>query len=151
MAPEVKTEHGDQSVFHFNARVGQTIGVGVDTLDGAHEPEEKIDGVDGLVHQGAAAVQLPRAAPSAPVVIRLRPVPFHVRVAHDDPAKPAFLQGSPRRLVGRRKAALKDHSHLDALGLGSLDDVRHRSSVTSRGFSTTTCLPASIAAKAGSR
>ena len=49
--------------------------------DVAHKPEQQIDAMNRLIHERASAVEFPRAAPCAAVVILLGAVPFDDRVA----------------------------------------------------------------------
>ena len=57
-----KFERGDGRVFDRDPLVGQQAGVGGHFAHRAHQPGEDVDAVNRLVHQRAAAVQLPRAA-----------------------------------------------------------------------------------------
>ena len=74
-------------------------------VDRPHHPQQQIDVVDGLVHQGAAAVERLRALPAALVVVRLRPPPFAGRLAQRQPAEAAGLDGLPSAPGWRRRSA----------------------------------------------
>ena len=102
----VESQRRDGDVFDFDPLVGERGGVGLHFDHGAHEPGEQVDGVDGLVHEGAAAVEGPGAAPGAAVVVLLRAVPLHVGVAEREPAEAAGVDGllhELRRVVEPRR------------------------------------------------
>ena len=73
--------------------MGQRGGEGRTTYDRAHEPLEHVDVVDGLVHQGPAAVEGLRALPAALVVVGLVPPPGAIGHAEGEPAEPALVDG----------------------------------------------------------
>ena len=79
--------------------------------------------MDGLVHQGAAAVERLGALPAALVVVRLRPPPFARRFAERQPAETARLDGRFQRSVGVAETRGKDGAELDAVPIAGLDDL----------------------------
>src|SRR5262249_28264428 len=83
----LERERGDGNVFDLDIFMGGGGGFGVDAGDGAGEPLQQIDGMDGLVHQSAAAVHGPGAAPLAAVVVLLGAPPFHLGGGEDDLAE----------------------------------------------------------------
>ncbi len=97
-------------------------GHGADLGDGPQEPLEKVHGVDALVHQAAAAVQLPRAAPGARVVVGLIAVPLDRRAAEGDGAETASIQGAFEGKKIVREAAREDPSQEDAGLVGGGND-----------------------------
>src|SRR5919112_6374422 len=109
---EFEDRHG--GVLDLDPLVGEQAGVGGDLDDAAHQPLQEVDAVYGLVNQDPPAVQLPRAAPPARVVIGLRPPPPHLRRPHGQAAE--LLPGD--RAVdgqGRRvEAVLAYNGHLPA-------------------------------------
>ena len=76
-------------------------GQGLDRVDVAHQPVEQVDVVDRLVHQGAAAVEVPGPAPAAGVVVLLGPPPLDVGVAQGQAAEPAGVDRLLEGEVGR--------------------------------------------------
>ena len=56
---------------------------------------EQVDVVDRLIHQRAAAVELPGPAPAAGVVILLGAPPLDVRIAQGEPAEAARARSPP--------------------------------------------------------
>ena len=70
-------------------------------LDVAHQPGEQVDIVDRLVHEGAAAVEVPGSSPAAGVVVLLGPPPLHVGVAQGEAAEPAACDRFLEPEVGR--------------------------------------------------
>ena len=103
--------------------------------DRPHQPGEQIDAVNRLVHQRAAAVERPGAAPRPAVVVLLRAKPFHVGIADREPAEAAGVDRAlqlARRLV---KARWKDRRQLDAVFFAFADDpVALRSVIFERLF-----------------
>src|SRR5258708_38052714 len=69
----------------------QCLSVGVDRTYRPHQPLQQINRVDALVHQDAATIQLPGAAPRPAVVILLTAPPGNLRAAQYQPAKRALL------------------------------------------------------------
>ena len=80
--------------------------------DAADEVLEDVDGVDALVHQGAAAVEVPGAAPVAGVVVLLGAPPLYVGVGEDDLAELAGVDGFLDELGGGVEAVLADDGEL---------------------------------------
>ena len=124
--------------------------VGRDLHDRAHQPGEQIDAVNGLVHQRAAAVEFPGAAPGAAVVVGLRAKPLHVGIAQRQPAEPPCVDGPFQFEARVVKPRGEDGRQLDLVLLALAMIWSQRLSVISSGFSTITCLPARAAATAGS-
>jgi hypothetical protein len=69
-------DRGDR-VLHLDALVREQRGVRGDVDRAPEEPQQQVDGVHALVHHGAAAVELPGAAPVARVVVLLAAPPGH--------------------------------------------------------------------------
>ena len=144
-------ERGHGRVLDRDPLVGQQARVGRDLDDRAHQPGEQVDAVDGLVHQRAAAVELPGAAPGAAVVIRLRAIPLHIGVAEREPAEAPCVDG-PLQLDARARETARERWPSSFTPAFSHSPMiwSQRLSVISSGFSTITCLPARAAATAGS-
>ena len=62
---------GGDGVLHLDALMGQQTGEGEQLLDVAEQPQGQVHQVHTLVHQGAAAIELPGAAPGPGVVVLL--------------------------------------------------------------------------------
>ncbi len=119
----LETDRRHPGVFDFDSLVGQRAGEGGHFGDLAHEPLQEIDIVDRLVHVGAAAVEFPCAAPSAVIVIFLRPPPFDVRVSEGELAESPFVDGFFERAIGRAEARRKDRAQLDGVFLARGDQL----------------------------
>ena len=91
----LEPQGGDGRVFDLDPLVGQRGGQGRDRVDVAHQPVEQVDVVDRLVHERAAAVELPGPAPAAGVVVLLGPPPLDVGVAQGQAAEPAERRSPP--------------------------------------------------------
>jgi len=72
------------------------------------EPGRRVDAVDALVHEGAAAVELPGAAPAALVVVLLGAIPLDGHVAEDDAAEAPAVEGVLEQAARLLKAARED-------------------------------------------
>ena len=77
-----------------------------------------------LVHQRAAAVLLPGAAPARAVVIGLVTIIFQVRSGQADPAEPALGHGLLHSDGHRHHAPLEDALHLSVGALHHADHIR---------------------------
>ena len=113
-----EAERGDGGILNFNPFMGQKPGDRGQLLHRPHQPEEQVDRVDRLIHQRAAAVERPGAAPAAAVVILLGPVPFDDGVPQSQLAEPLRVDRLFQLGAGRVEAARKDgregHSRLVA-------------------------------------
>jgi hypothetical protein len=74
------------------ALVPQGGGKGADRLHRPPVPLQQVDGVDGMIHQGAAVVELPSAVPAAPVRVLLAPGPLRACVARHQPSEPPLQE-----------------------------------------------------------
>ena len=147
---ELDRGHGD--VLDGDPLVGQQGRPAADLDHRAHQPGEQIDAVDGLVHQGAAAVEFPRAAPRAAVVVGLGAIPLDDGVAEGEPAEAASARSPASTRRSNRGTARGRWSRATTPALRHSSMIwSQRRSVISSGFSTMTCLPARAAATAGSR
>ena len=90
--------------------------------DRPEAPLDQVHGVDALVHDRAAAVELPGAAPRAAVVIRLRAPPLVVGVADGDPPEPPLGDGGLQRDGALGEPVGEDRADLDAVFVASADD-----------------------------
>jgi hypothetical protein len=118
-----KFQRSDGDVFDLDALVRDGRGVGLHFLDGAHEPCQQVDGMDGLVHEGAAAVEGPRAAPRAAVVVLLGAVPLDISVAEGELAEASAVDGLLEQLRGIVETRGEDRAELDACFVAGLDDA----------------------------
>ena len=90
-----ETQRSDGRILDFDPRVGQRGRVRSDRFDVAHQPVKQIDVVNRLIHERTAAVELPRSAPAAGVVVLLGAPPFDVRIAQREPAEAAQRRSPP--------------------------------------------------------
>ena len=133
----------DRDVLGLDPLVGEGAGVGEHLDRPAHRGDQQVDGVHALVHQRAAAVELPGAPPVAGVVVALSAPPVDRGDAAGQPAELAGRDGVDGDLGGRIEPVLGDDRDQRA-GLrwaAMISSVF--STVTSAGFSMMTCLPAS--------
>src|SRR5699024_9644413 len=115
---------GGDGVLHLDALVGEQARVGEDLLDIAQQPQGQIHQVDALVHQGAAAVELPGAAPGAGVVVLLAAPQRHLDGGGGDRAEPPLADQLLEVLVLGGEAALAgDGQQLPGGLLGGADPV----------------------------
>jgi len=84
-------ESGDGGVFGFDF-VEESGGAGLHASDVAEEPEEKIDGVNGLVDEGAAAIESESAAPAGGGVIVGRAVPLDAGIDEENFAEKILVE-----------------------------------------------------------
>ena len=91
-------EQGHARVLDLNAFVGEQSRARRHCDHGTGDIEELIDRVNALVHQRAAAIESPGAAPSAGIVVILRAPPFDVSGGRGDFAKAPCLAGMVKRL-----------------------------------------------------
>ena len=146
----VELHHRDRGVLDLDPFVRQAGGVGEHLDRRADDGDQQVDGVHGLVHDGAAAVQRPGAAPVAGVVVGL-PAPPGVRGDRRRDACRGALRPprGPSRWICRSGAGRSPRRSSRSAASASM--IRSAAaSETSIGFSTTTCLPASSAATARS-
>lgn len=116
-------KEGNAVVFDFDVLVGEEGGVGLHGFDGSGEVEEGVDGVDGLVHEGAAAVEGPSAAPSAGVVVGLVAIPFDVGAGGGEGAEATLVGRFFEGVHAGVEAAVEDGSEGDLVGLGGGDEL----------------------------
>ncbi len=109
-AGETQTGHG--RVFHLDALVGQRGGEAGDVRDRTHQPEQEIDIVDRLIHQGAAAVERLRALPAALVVVRLAAATICRSSRPASAGRTAAVHGRLERPVGVAEARREDGAEL---------------------------------------
>src|SRR5690606_3502653 len=95
-------------VFDLDALVGEAGGGGGDRGDVTGEIDELVDEVDGLVHEGAAPVECPGAAPGSGVVVGLVAIPFDVGVAHGEAAKSPLVGGFLANVHGGVKTTVEE-------------------------------------------
>ena len=116
-----ETQRGHGGVFDFDAFVGQAIGVRSQFDDRAGQPLQQVDLVDRLVHQRAAAVEFPRAAPAAGIVVGLRAVPGDQRVADGQFAEAFLVQRGADGLRSAGRARLEHAAECHAIFLAGGD------------------------------
>ena len=108
--PVRELERRDGRVFDRDPLVGQRGRVRGHFDDRAHQPGEQIDAVNRLVHQRAAAVEFPRAAPLAAVVILLRAKPLHVGIAERQACRSARRRSARFISTARRRETATERS-----------------------------------------
>jgi len=77
-------------------------------LDRPHEPLQRVDRVDALVHQGTAAVKGPCAPPSAVVIVGLLAPPRAIRHAEGHSSETPGVDGFLEQLGGLLMAHIED-------------------------------------------
>ncbi len=92
--------------------VGHCGRVAAHALDLPHHPQQQVHPVHRLVHQRAAAVELPRALPAIRVVALLAP-PRHEGVAIVERAQAALLDGRAQGAIAAVGAELVDRRQHD--------------------------------------
>ena len=102
-------DRGHRHVLDRDPLVGQQAVFARTSTTGPISQVEQIDAVDGLVHQGPAAVEFPGAAPRAAVVIGLAAKPLHVGVAQREPAEPPAVDG-PLQFAGWSRETARGRS-----------------------------------------
>ena len=92
----------------------------LDARDVAKEPEEKINSVDALIHEGAAAVKGESAAPSGVGVILRRAIPLDAGVHKQDFAEEALVEPGFELAEVGLETILKKHaeSYVGLIGSG---------------------------------
>jgi hypothetical protein len=118
----LEPHHPGRDVLHLDPLVCQRAGVGEHLHRPAERRDEQVDGVHALVHQRAAAVQLPGAPPVAGVVVALPAPPVDRRDARGDPAELAAGDGREGGLGGRVEPVLRDDRDQGAGLVLGLDD-----------------------------
>lgn len=116
-----KADDGGDGVFHFDV-VDPGLGKGVDGDGIAHEHEELVDDVDALVHEGAAAVEFPGAAPAAVGVVFRGAEPVDMGVGEEQTAEATLADGLQDALDAAAEAHLKDAAEDDVVVLAGIDD-----------------------------
>ena len=101
----------------------QASGIGRDLLHLAYQVLHHIHIMHALVHQRAAAVQLPGSPPACGVIVSLVPVVLQIGVGQDDPAEFSLLDRLPHGDGGGHQPALEDALHLGAVLLHHPDDL----------------------------
>src|SRR5262249_31379758 len=119
-----KRERRDGDVFHLDVRVRAGRGEGADGAHASHEPLQKVDAMDPLVHERAAAVEAERPAPTSFHVILLCAKPLDVHRTENDRSESTRREGAaedPRRF---QEPARKDGPELDAVrAAGAYDGI----------------------------
>ena len=121
--PVGKLDRGQGHVLDGDPLMGQPRGLGPDLDHGSHQPGEQIDAVNGLVHEGPAAVEFPGAAPRAAVVIGLAAIPLHVGVAEGQPPEASAVDRPLQLLAGVVEPRGEDGREHDARTAAGLDDL----------------------------
>jgi hypothetical protein len=107
--------------------------------------------MDALVHHRAAAVEGERAAPGGGIIIGLRAPPRDEGACHGQLAETAGFEGGFQCDRAGAEATGKMPATVTPAFAQAAVSSSQRARVTSRGFSTTTCLPALAQARAGAR
>src|ERR1700687_2998779 len=102
---------GDGGFFGFDF-VQDVCGAGLDASYIAEKPEEKVDGVDGLIDERAAAVEGKGAAPFRAAVIVGRAIPLDASVDEERLAEEAAVEPLLEALDVGLEAILEDHGQL---------------------------------------
>ena len=116
-------DKSDAMVFHFDVFVGEEGGVGLYGFDGAGGVKEGVDGVDRLVHEGAATVEGPSAAPSGGVVVGLVAIPLDVGGGGGEFAETVSVYGGFEGVHAGVEAAVEDGGEGFAVGGSGGDEL----------------------------
>src|SRR6266849_2829214 len=114
-------EGGDGGVFGFDF-VQDGGGAGLHANYVAEEPEEKVDSVDGLVDERAAAVEGEGAAPLGVAVVVGRAIPLDARVDEERLAEEAGVEPVLETLDVGLEAILEDYGELYVGFVGGGDE-----------------------------
>ena len=110
--PEREPDDGHRVVLDLDVRVIDVRPVAEDLFGRAHAPQQEVDVVRRLVHQHAAALGVPAAAPGVPAVVGLGTPHLAVRLAEDDAARRAGRVSSASRIRcaagNQRRCAIVD-------------------------------------------
>jgi hypothetical protein len=87
------------------------------------QPQQQIDGVYALVHQRAAAIERPRAAPARAFVVGRRPIPFHARTRENRRAEPSRIHERFQAGDVRFQPILEDDAERHACGVCRRDQI----------------------------
>lgn len=123
----LELQRGHGHVLHLDALMGQCGALRLDFLHGAAEVLDHVHIVHALVHQRAAAVQGPGAAPIAGIVVLLGAVPLGVAAAEADLAQGALFDGLLQVIDVRiRKRCWERQEKLDVALAAGLDQPVRR-------------------------
>jgi len=111
-----------RGILHFDPLVAQLSDESGDTLHRPHQPLQKIDGVDGLVHQRPATIPASCALPAVGRVVGLVAVPFDVGVGQDDLSESSSVHGLLDGLGGMAESAGEDGDQLYPGLIGGLNN-----------------------------
>src|SRR2546421_8119009 len=136
-----EAQDGDSYIFGLHA-MHQGVRVRADALDRTHQPLQQINGMDRLVHQYAAPIQLPGPAPCSTVIVRLRTPPGDKGVAQDQSAKCLRLHQIMHLDGVRIKAMLAETASFTPVSCCTRNISSMAARLTSMGFSTITFTPA---------
>ncbi len=114
-------QSGDGGVFGFDF-VQDGGGASLDAEHVAEEPQEEIDGVDGLVDERAAAVEGEGAAPLGAAVVVGRAIPLDAGVDEERLAEEAAVEPVLEPLDVGFEAILEDYSELYVGFIGGGDE-----------------------------
>ena len=127
-----KLQNGCSAVLDLDA-ARQCARERVHAAHGAHQMAEHIDAVDALVHERAAAIHRPGAAPGGGGVVFVRAEVLHRQAPGDDAPERARIKRAADLTHGRGEAELRDDADLRAgfpLGgdecVGLLERQAHR-------------------------
>ena len=142
----VELEDGQRRVLDFDL-VQQRRRGAQHAAHRAEQPHQEIDRVDALVDQRAAAVERTGAAPAGAGVVLGRAVPLDPRRGEQRASERARPQQLPKPDERRLRAVLEQHAETHARCAAPRRSSRSAAAtVTSIGFSTSTCSPAAAAA-----
>ena len=99
-------DHGEGRILHLDVGVVEVFPDAVHLLHFAHIPQQQVQLMGRLVHQDAAALPLPGAAPAVAVVVGAVPPAQHGHHAQDGPADLPCLDGLMDPHAGPVKTAL---------------------------------------------
>ena len=82
-----KLERRGHGVLGLNAWMGERAVKSANFIGQPDQPLQQVDRVNALVHESAAAVELPRPFPTRRLIVALRSPPLDVSAAEGQPAE----------------------------------------------------------------
>ncbi len=78
--------------------------------------------MDSLIHEGAATIELPGAAPGAAIVVGLGAIPLYIGFGQGEPAEAALVDRGFHLSAGAMKTRREHRAEQDLVFLALLDD-----------------------------
>ena len=117
-----ETQAGNGCVLHLDTLMCQCGNMGTHGMDWAHKPQQKVHIVNGLIHQGATAVERLGALPPAIVVVSLGTPPFARRFRQGQPTKATSFNRRLQLTIGIAKTRWKDGTQQHTIAIARFDE-----------------------------